>query len=372
MDRPDDPSHPGRSSVPALARARAFCEAYGLQLPIVMAPMAGACPPALAAAVARAGGMGAGGMTGDGPDAISKWAGAVRAAGNGAFMLNLWTPDPPPMRDPAGEEAVRGFLGEWGPAVPEETLGRVSSPDFEAQCEALIAAGPPVVSSIMGLYPPHVVLRFRDAGIRWWATVTTVAEAVAAAEAGADAIIAQGMEAGGHRGAFDAAKGEAQLIGLAALVPAVADAVPVPVIAAGGIADGRGVAAALVLGASAAIVGTALLRSAEASIPPAWADALADARAEDTTTTRAFSGRLGRSLRTRYVEAAAAPDAPPPAAFPVQRTLTAAMRAAAAQANDLNGISAWAGQSAARARAEPAAEIVQRMWAEAKAEFGAG
>lgn len=157
---------------------------------------------------------------------------------------------------------------------------------------------------------------------------------------------------------------------LFSLVPSVADAVPVPVIVAGGIADGRGVASALVLGALAVIVGTALLRTPEAAIPSAWADALADARPEDTMTTRAFSGRLGRSLRTRYARDAAAPDAPAPAPFPVQRSLTAPMRAAAAEANDLDGMSAWAGQSAALARAEPAGDIVQRIWTEAKAALG--
>ncbi len=368
MDTPIEWSQSARHSIPALTRAKTFCEAYGLRLPVVMAPMAGACPPALAAAVSRAGGMGAGGMTGDTPDGIDRWAKTVRASGNGAFMLNLWVPDPPPKRDPVHEQEVRRSLEDWG-ARPPETWSDAQA-DFEAQCDAVVAAGPPVVSSIMGLYPPDVVTRFRDAGIRWWATVTTVFEAEEAAAAGADAIIAQGMEAGGHRAAFDAAKGEIQLVGLSSLVPSIVDAVPVPVVAAGGIADGRGVASALVLGASAVIVGTALLRSPEAAIPSAWADALAHARPEDTTTTRAFSGRLGRSLRTRYVEAAGACEAPTPAPFPIQRSLTATMRATAAEANDLDGMSAWAGQSAALARAEPAGDIVQRIWIEATAKFG--
>jgi nitronate monooxygenase len=151
------------------------------------------------------------------------------------------------------------------------------------------------------------------------------------------------------------------------LLPAVVDAVKIPVVATGGIADGRGVAAALVLGASAVQIGTALLRAPEAGTAPAWADAIGRARPEGTIATRAFSGRLGRSIRTAYAEAAATPDAPEPAPYPVQRGLTGPMRAEAARAGDIDRMQAWAGQSAGLARAEPAGEIVTRLWAEAQA-----
>jgi nitronate monooxygenase len=242
--------------------------------------------------------------------------------------------------------------------------------DFAAQCEALLAAGPAIVSSVMGLYPPDFVTRLKARGIAWFANISTVAEARAAEAAGADVIVAQGMEAGGHRGCFDAGEAERQLVGLFALLPAVVDAVRVPVVATGGIADGRGVAAALTLGASAAQIGTGFLRCPEAKIPSAWADALAQTPPENTMVSRAFSGRAGRSIATDYARAAVGPDAPQPAPYPVQRALTAGMRAAAQRDGDIQRMQAWAGQSAALARAEPAAEALERIWREARALLG--
>ena len=345
-------------------RAERFSRVLGLRVPVLMAPMAGACPVPLAAAVSAAGGMGACGALLMEPAAIARWAAAFRAASDGSFQMNLWVPDPAPNRDPEHEAAVQSFLGRWEPEAAE--LDATLPVDFDAQCEALIEARPAVASSIMGLFPPPVVERLKARGTRWFAVATTVGEAVAAAEAGADAIVAQGMEAGGHRGAFDADLAEERQVGLLSLVPAVADAVRVPVIATGGIADARGVAAALVLGASAVQVGTALLRSPEAGIVPAWADAIGAARPEDTVPTRAFSGRVGRSLITNYVAAASQGDAPRPLPYPLQRSATGPMRASGVQAGDLARLQAWAGQSAGLARAVVAGETVESMWEGAK------
>jgi nitronate monooxygenase len=353
----------------AVARAEAFCGRFGLRAPILLAPMAGACPPALSIAIAKAGGLGACGALLMAPEAIHAWAEEVRRGSNGAFQMNLWIPDPAPVRDAEAEAKVRAFLGSWGPPVPGEA-GEVAMPDFSAQCEALLQSGAPILSSIMGVYPPAFVQRMKERGVTWFATVTTVAEARLAADAGADVIVAQGAEAGGHRGAFDAAEAERRQVGLFALLPAVVDAVRIPVVATGGIADARGVAAALMLGASAAQIGTGFLRTEEAALRPVWAAALGRAAPEDTMVTRAFSGRAGRSIATDYARAWAAPDAPPPAPYPVQRGLTAAMRAAAAKADDPERMQMWAGQSAALAEAAPAATVVERLWDGAKTLLG--
>ena len=350
----------------ALTRAAAFCDAFNLRVPILMAPMAGACPASLAIAVANAGGLGGCGALLMQPDAIRKWAADVRAGSNGGFQLNLWIPDPPPKRDAAVEDAVRRFLSNWGPEVASD-VADVTPPDFEGQCEAMLEIGPAIISSIMGLYPDQFIARIKSKAIKWFATATTVSEAKAAESAGADVIVAQGMEAGGHRGAFDATKAETRMIGLFSLLPAIVDAVKVPVVASGGIADGRGVAAALLLGASAVQVGTAFLRCPEAKIPSAWSDAIGRAAPEDTMVTRAFSGRSGRSLATAYVRAATAATAPPPAPYPVQRGLTQAMRDAGVKQNNIEQIQAWAGQSSGLATTDPAGEVVWWLWDKAQA-----
>lgn len=346
-------------------RTETFCRRFGLSVPILQAPMAGACPPELAIAVANAGGMGGFGALLTSPLGISEWVSAFRARSNGAFQINLWIPDPTPARDSALEARQREFLGTWGPPVPMEAADAVP-PDFDSQCSALLEVGPPVVSSIMGLYPPAFVAKLKARGIAWFACATTVSEAIAAEAAGADAIVAQGAEAGGHRGSFIAADAERSAIGLFALLPRLADRLTVPIIATGGIADGRGVAAAILLGASAVQIGTGFLRSPEAQIAAAWAKALAELEPEGTVLTRAFSGRAGRAIAGAYVRAAAEPHAPPLAPYPVQRGLTGRMRAAAVAAGDIDRMQAWAGQSAALARSEPAEQIVRRIWRDAR------
>ncbi|MGH9716332.1 MAG: NAD(P)H-dependent flavin oxidoreductase [Candidatus Acidiferrales bacterium] len=356
---------PDKTYLSPRSRAENFASRLGVRLPVFLAPMAGACPTSLSIAVAEAGGLGACGALMMKPEEIQIWAEEFRKGSQGNCQINLWIPDPPPVRDLEHEQRLREFLAKWGPPVPPEA-GDSKLPDFEAQCQAILAAAPKAVSSIMGLYSPQFVSELKARGILWFATATTVDEAKAAEKSGADAIVAQGAEAGGHRGSFKADDAERHSVGLMALLPQVADAVAVPVIAAGGIADARGIAAALALGASAVEIGTGFLRCPEAKMSVAYADRLARTEAHGTVITRAFSGRPGRSAATAYVRAANSPDAPLPAPYPVQRGLSRAMRDSAKQSGDAERMQLWAGQSAKLAQARPAGDLCKQLWEDAR------
>lgn len=350
-------------------RAVEFASWLGIRMPILLAPMAGACPTSLSIAVANAGGMGACGAALMRPEEIAAWCADFRRQSSGAFQINLWTPDPTPTRNAEEERKQREFLAHWGPAVGEDA-GESVLPDFGAQLHAVVEAAPKVVSSIMGLYPASFVKELRARGILWFATATTVAEARAAEAAGADAIVAQGMEAGGHRGSFNASEAERQLVGLFSLVPQIADAVSVPVIAAGGVADARGIAAALMLGASGVFIGTGFLRTPEAMTPPVYAERLAQTEAHETTLTRAYTGRAARAIRNEFIDdsvRASASSETSPAPYPTQRGLTRAMRDEARKAGDTKCMQMWAGQSAMLATNEPAGELAARLWSDASA-----
>ena len=349
----------------AYINAKNFAQDLNLRVPIILSPMAGVCPPSLSVAVANAGGMGSCGTLLMKSEEILEWVKEIRENSNGAFQLNTWIPDPEPTRDIDNEKKIRKFLSKWGPEVAA-LPNILPSQDFTGQCEAMLKANPPVISSIMGLYPEEFVSRMKKNQIKWFATVTTVKEALEAERAGADVIIAQGMEAGGHRGSFNAENAHENMIGLFSLLPAVIDAVKIPVIAAGGISDGRGMAAALVLGASAVQMGTGFFRSPEAKIPNAWSKKLKKSFPEDTIATRAFSGRLGRSLRTKYAVAFSSKNTPTPAPYPIQRSLTQQMRINAIETDNLDGMQAWAGQSAKLALEMPASEIVNKIWEDTK------
>ena len=359
-------NEPRTSRLGIRSRAEAFSKKFGLKMPVLEAPMAGASPVELAIAVANAGGMGAMGALMTQPQGIREWAAEFRKKSTGSFQLNVWIPDPVPQRDADAEARMREFLASWGEVVLP-SAGDARPPDFANQCEAFLEIVPPVVSSIMGLYPREFVDECKRRNIAWFACVTTLSEARQARDAGADAIVVQGIEAGGHRGSFDAAKAEQQCGTLFVLLPRIAEHISdVPLIATGGIGDARGIAAAFVLGASAVQIGTALLRSPEAQTVQPWADALIELEPEQTIATRAFTGRLGRAIATNYALAMNAPDAPKPAPYPVQRGLTGNMRVAGQSTKDVHRMQAWAGQAAAFARAEPAGALLQRLWLEAQ------
>jgi len=345
----------------SIKRAENFAAEIGSELPIILGAMAGACPVGLSIAVAQGGGVGACGALLMQPDAIKQWAADFRAQTDRPFQINLWIPDAAPARNEQHETQLRQYLQQWGPEVTADAAAD-TPPNFEAQCEALLDIAPPIVSSIMGLFDAGFVQQMKAKGIKWFANVSTVAEALAAEAAGADVIVAKGVEGGGHSGAFIPEDAMRCGVGLVSLVPAIVDAVNKPVVATGGIADGRTAAAALMLGASAGQIGTGFLRATESTIAPAWSDAIAKARPEDTIVTKAFSGRAGRSIATEYTLAMERADTPMPAPYPVQRGLTQAMRSTATKENKIQTMQAWAGQSAAMAQATSASEIAQDIW----------
>ncbi len=347
-----------------IKRAENFAAEFGVTHPILIGPMAGACPVNLSVAVAEGGGMGACGALLMQPDTMKQWASEFRTGTSGPFQMNLWIPDETAERNSDHENELRAFLNQWGPEVSAESAND-TPPDFHAQCEALLDIAPPVISSIMGLFDAPFVDRIKAKGIKWFANVTTVEEAIMAETAGADVVVAKGFEAGGHSGAFKPEDALRYGAGLMSLIPAIYDSVDLPIVASGGIADGRTTAASLMLGASAVQIGTGFLRATESTIAPAWSDAIGNARPENTILTKAFSGRAGRSIATRYALAMERADSPKPAPYPIQRGLTQAMRAAATKENKINCMQAWAGQSAAMAQVKSATHITANIWSSA-------
>jgi nitronate monooxygenase len=342
-------------------------ELLGLSCPIVQAPMAGSDSPELAAAVANAGGLGSLGCGRSDPGAIAGLVARMRAATNGAFNLNFFA-HPAPRVDEARMQAALArlapYYGELG-VDPPEPPPPPHEPGFtDDALAALLAAPPPVVSFHFGLPGGDAVARLREAGCRVIASATTTAEARALEAGGVDAIIAQGWEAGGHRGAVateDAGTG----VGLMALLPQVVDAVSVPVIAAGGIADGRGITAALVLGAEGVQIGTAFLSCPESAIGEPHRRALREAADADTVLSLAYSGRPCRLRRSRYVAEMAGDQSALPD-FPLVNGLTAPLRAADASTDGDFQFLLY-GQAAALNRAMPAAELVSRLGEETAA-----
>jgi nitronate monooxygenase len=348
----------------------------GLRYPIAQGPMGGGySTPALVAAVSNAGGLGGLGGYHLEPGELARQVAEIRARTPHPFAVNLWVPhaaetvvDPPA----AVVASALALLAPYGEELGLSPLAAspVAAPhDFAAQVAAVLEAGAPVLSLIFGAPPAGVVEAAHRRGALVMGTATTVDEAEALEAAGVDVVVASGFEAGGHRGSF-LRPAEESLVGTLALVPQVRDAVRVPVVAAGGIADGRGVAAALVLGADAAMVGTAFLRAPESGAGPALRTALADgARARRTTLTRAISGRLARVMENRFTRELAGHRARL-APWPVQGALGRGLRQAAEAAgrDDFSGL--FAGQAAPLAAGGAAAEIMERLAAETAAALG--
>jgi len=343
-----------------------FFEQVGVSTPIVLGPFGGLSSVALTAAVSDAGGLGSYGLYGYAPERIRDTVAELRAATARPFAVNLWLPtgDEVTPDDVDLDGTLRALaplydaVGVSPPPPPAHFL-----PDVDAQLEAVLESRPAVLSVVYGVPSPDVVDRAHRAGIRVIGTATSVAEARALEAGGVDAVVATGAEAAGHRVSF-LRRAEESLVGTISLVPQVVDAVDVPVIAAGGIADRRGVAAALALGAQGVQVGTAFLRTRQSAATDAHRRAIADADDTQTVLTRAMSGRLARGIPNRAMREIEASGVIAP--FPAQNWATGAFRAEAGRRGDGDLVSLWAGQSAALATREDTADV----FAELAAGFG--
>jgi nitronate monooxygenase len=328
----------------------------GITYPIIQAPMSGFGGPALVAAVSNAGALGSLGCGATPNQAARNQIKEIRLATNRPFNLNFFAHSAPRI----DADVTRRMRDRLSAYYDELNLGTVPEPSDslpifdEERLQLVLELRPPVVSFHFGLPPADKLKRVKQTGAVVLSSATTVAEARKLEAEGADAIIAQGFEAGGHRGTFTAGDG-AGLIGTMSLVPQVVDAVCIPVIAAGGIADGRGMAAAFALGASGVQIGTAFLGCPEATVADVHRDALHKAADEDTRLTRVFTGRPARVLRNRLTDELGDEEA---LEFPAQASL---IRPLIQTNNGSAFLPLWAGQGAPLIRDLPAAKLIDKL-----------
>jgi nitronate monooxygenase len=346
---------------------RSIAESLDISIPVIQAPMAGGGDTAeLVAAVSNAGALGCIGAAYLTPQQIVDRGKAVKSMTVRPFGINLFAPLPESHAD-AGETtraitALTPYYQELGIPVPSApTAARLP---FDDQLAACLETGASMFSFAFGVLPQKALQEIKKRGFFLAGTATTVNEAKALVEAGVDAVVAQGSEAGGHRSTFDAPF-DAGMIGLVSLVPQIADAVPVPVIASGGIMDGRGIAAAFALGASAVQMGTAFLTCDESGVANSYKDAILRSSEDQTRITRAFSGRPARGIRNRLLaDFEQRQDSILP--FPLQNSLTRPLRTEATKQNRADFLSLWAGQGTRLARRERAAELIAQLQRELK------
>jgi nitronate monooxygenase len=341
-------------------------ELLGIEHPIIQAPMAGASTPAMAAAAANAGCLGSVGCAMMTPESYRDAFDQARGATNRRINMNFFCHEPPFFDDQkaaAAQARLMPFFLELGLGeVPE--VAPINFPFGEEMFEAVMATRPGIVSFHFGLPEQRFVDALKADGAVILCSATTPAEARDLEARGVDVIIAQGWEAGGHQGFYlsDRPAG----IGTMALVPQVVDAVRVPVVAAGGIADGRGIAAALALGAAGVQIGTAFLTTVETGVAPQHVEALIAADGADTAMTRAFSGRPARGIVNRYMRELAPHEESLPD-FPLMNTLTAPLRKASAGSGSPDFLPLWSGQAVGLNRRGTVAELVDRLVSDAQA-----
>jgi nitronate monooxygenase len=345
----------------------AFTERLGLRYPIIQAPMAvGLVPPRMVASVSNAGGLGmlaAGYLT---PEPLRAQIREVRALTDRPFGVNLFVPGPaegPPITGPSAARLLSGYRAELG--LPPEPPENTANDPFDALLAVVLEEGVPVVTFVFGVPGPDVWRRLAEAGVTVLGTATTVREAERWMAAGAHGVVAQGAEAGGHRGTF-LAPPEESLVGTMALVPAIASRIAGPVVAAGGVMDGRGIAAALALGASAVQLGTAFLLCTESSLAPAYREALRAGDETATAVTRAFTGKAARGVRNRFMrELAPFQDELP--GYPDQHHRTRDLRQRAKELGRSDYMSLWAGQGLRLSRGLSVAALMAALVTETDA-----
>lgn len=335
----------------------------GVQYPIIQAPMAGASTPLMASAAANAGCVGSLGCAMMSAEIYKQNFDACRAQSDGVFNMNFFCHAP--HSDDA--EKAKMVTQKLAPFYKELGLGDVPQvkpthfPFGAEMLEAVLKSCPQIVSFHFGLSQTHIVKALKEAGCLILSSATTREEAIDLEIRGADIIVAQGWEAGGHQGYY--LKSESSQIGLMSLLPQIVDSVSVPVIAAGGIADGRGVAAAFMLGASGVQLGTSFLTCAESEVARVYKDVLMDAEGEDTEMTRAFSGRPARGITNKYIDYMRHLDSELPD-FPLMNTLTGPLKSTSAKQGSSEFMSLWAGQSVGLVKEKTIAEFVEQLVAD--------
>lgn len=350
-----------------------FTRRLGLRYPIVQGPFGGGFSTArLTATVSNAGGLGSFGAQGQPPERMHAIVTEIRSLTSAPFGVNLWvSPEDEGAKTVSRERydaallPIAPLLEELG--VPPAAYPFAPWPSFADQIAALIEARPPAISFIFGIPSGDVVESCRARGIITMGVVTTPQEALAVEEAGLDVVIASGFEAGGHRASF-LRSAESSLTGTFALIPQVADAVKIPIVAAGGIADARGVAAALTLGAHAAQIGTAFLACEESNAPAIHKEVLHSPAAGQTVLTTGFTGRLARGVRNTLAELYTDPSLPR-LPYPTQGQLIGALRERAIAQGRSDLISLWSGQAARLVRHRRAAELFEELVAGTTAIF---
>jgi nitronate monooxygenase len=349
---------------------RALLRLLGIDKPIIQAPMAGVSTPALAAAVSNAGGLGSLGVGAMNAAGARKVIRDTRALTTRPFNVNVFCHSPAT----ADERVERQWLNWLAPqfetygATPPASLSEIYTSFVvdTAMLEVFLEEKPAVVSFHFGLPSAEAIAALKNAGIKLFGAVTNLQEAEQVVAAGVDAIVAQGIEAGGHRGVFDP-DGTDDRLGTFALTRLLVKQFDLPVIAAGGIMDGAGIAAALALGAQAAQLGTAFVACTETSIDDGYRRAILSEQARHTTFTAAISGRVARSMVNRFTQLGDEANSPQPPAYPIAYDAGKALHAAAKAKGEFGYGAQWAGQAAALARALPAAELFAQLESELKA-----